>query len=165
MTMKAIPTLGAAIILSVLTSHSFAQTPAARPADVPAATTVPATHAATHGMWRSSKMIGVAVYNEKSERLGDINEVLLDASGKVGGYVIGIGGFLGMGEHDILVTPDKLKFSNEPLKSSSTASAPANTNNRPARDVKEVWYPDHATMPGTKDSLKAMPEFKYSSYN
>jgi sporulation protein YlmC with PRC-barrel domain len=163
--MKALSSIGAAVVLSVLTSQSFAQTPAARPPDAPAATTAPAPQAAMRGMWRSSKMIGVAVYNEKAERLGDINEVLLDAGGKVGGYVIGVGGFLGMGEHDILVTPDKLKFSNEPMKSDSAATARPNTTNRPARDVKEVWYPDHAVMSGTKDSLKAMPQFKYSSYN
>ncbi|MDF2119725.1 PRC-barrel domain-containing protein [Roseiarcaceae bacterium H3SJ34-1] len=163
--MKALSGIGAAVILSVLTSQSFAQAPAARPAGAPAATTSPAAPAAMHGMWRSSKMIGVAVYNEKAERLGDINEVLLDANGKVGGYVVGVGGFLGMGEHDILVTPDKLKFSNEPMKTGSAETARPNTTNRPARDAKEVWYPDHATMAATKDSLKALPEFKYSTYN
>ena len=27
------------------------------------------------------------------------------------------------------------------------------------------WTPDHAMMSGTKDQLKAMPQFKYSDYN
>ena len=83
---------------------------------------------------------------------------------RVGGYVIGVGGFLGMGEHDVLVTPDKLKFSNEAMKASTADNTRANSN-RPARDAKEVWYPDHAVMAATKDSLKALPEFKYSTYN
>ena len=51
----------------------------------------------------SSKLIGLNVYNEQNEKLGDINEILLDKSGKVEGVVIGVGGFLGMGEHDIKV--------------------------------------------------------------
>jgi PRC-barrel domain len=49
------------------------------------------------------------VYNEQNEKLGDINEVLLDKSGKATGVVIGVGGFLGMGEHDVMVGFDKLK--------------------------------------------------------
>src|SRR4051794_36803173 len=71
-------------------------------------------------------MIGLNVYNEQNEKLGDINEILLDKEGKVLGYVIGVGGFLGMGEHDILVEPSKIKFSNEPMRSASTS----NTGNR-----------------------------------
>jgi hypothetical protein len=35
--------------------------------------------------------------------------------------VIGVGGFLGMGEHDIAVSMDKLKFVEEPMRTSSTA--------------------------------------------
>jgi hypothetical protein len=51
--------------------------------------------------WRASKLIGLNVYNEQNEKLGGINEVLLDKSGKATGVVIGVGGFLGMGEHDV----------------------------------------------------------------
>ena len=67
-------------------------------------------------MWRSSKLIGVNVYNRQNEKLGDINEVLLDKSGKVAGFVLGVGGFLGMGEHDILVSMDKLQFVDQPMR-------------------------------------------------
>ena len=66
------------------------------------------------GQWRASKLIGVNVYNDKNESLGEINEIVLDPFGKVGGVVIGVGGFLGIGERDILVSMDKLKFVNEP---------------------------------------------------
>jgi sporulation protein YlmC with PRC-barrel domain len=75
-------------------------------------------------MWRASKLVGLNVYNDQNEKLGDISEILLDKSGKVDGVVIGVGGFLGMGKHDILVKLDKLKFVNEPVKTSS-ATAPA----------------------------------------
>ncbi len=124
------------------------------------------------GQWRASKLIGVNVYNEKNEKLGDINEILVDKSGKVAGVVVGVGGFLGMGEHDILVSLDKIKFVNEPMRA-SPSPAPASNNpgaatNAKAREVRnanEKWYPDHAIMAGTKDQLKAIPQFKYSSYN
>ena len=64
------------------------------------------------------------IYNEQNERLGDINEIILDKDGKAMGYVVGVGGFLGMGEHDIFVEPNKIKFVNEPVRTSST-TAPA----------------------------------------
>lgn len=53
--------------------------------------------------WRASKLIGSAVYNQANERVGDINELLLDNTGKVARVVIGVGGFLGMGEHEVAV--------------------------------------------------------------
>ena len=42
-------------------------------------------------------------------------------------------------------------------RTDTTASAP--------RAATEQWYPDHAVLSATKDQLKAMPQFKYSSYN
>ena len=50
-----------------------------------AAVTTPAPATVAHSdMWRSSKLIGLNVYNDQNEKLGDINEILLDKSGKVG---------------------------------------------------------------------------------
>jgi len=125
-------------------------------------------------IWRSSKLIGLSVYNNQDEKLGDISEILLDKSGKVDGVVIGVGGFLGMGKHDIKFEMSKLKFVDEPVRpppippptatTGSGLNAPAN---RPAAapaapTTKSKWYPDHAVLSGaTKDSLKSMPEFKY----
>jgi sporulation protein YlmC with PRC-barrel domain len=123
-------------------------------------------------MWRASKLVGLNVYNDQNEKLGDISEILLDKSGKVDGVVIGVGGFLGMGKHDILVKMDKLKFVDEPVKTSSTSSSSttgsAGGMSRPATSTttssssKSKWYPDHAVMSGaTKESLKSTPEFKF----
>ena len=120
-------------------------------------------------MWRSSKLIGLNVYNDQNEKLGDINEILLDKSGKVEGVVIGVGGFLGLGKHDIKVQMGKLKFIDVPVRSASsttTGSATTKSDNRPATATataaQDKWYPDHAVLPGaTKDSLKNTPEFKY----
>ena len=135
------------------------------------------------GKWRASKLMGLDVYNEANEKLGDINELILDKDGKVNAVIIGVGGFLGMGEHDIAVTMDKLKFHEEPVRTSSaapgattresttgTATAPANTTTTTTTTTARSadtndWTPDHAVMNGTKEHLKAMPQFKYSDYN
>jgi sporulation protein YlmC with PRC-barrel domain len=136
------------------------------------------------GNWRASKLMGLDVYNEANEKLGDVNELILDKNGKVSAVVIGVGGFLGMGEHDIAVSMDKLKFVEEPVRTSSTAPATAprdnaattrdtttgaattTTTTTPARSADaNDWVPDHAVMSGTKEQLKAMPQFKYSDYN
>ena len=49
-----------------------------------------------------------------------------------------------------------------------TAAAPATTTTTTttAGSANENdWTPDHAVMSGTKEQLKAMPQFKYSDYN
>jgi len=122
----------------------------------------------TSGQWRASKLVGVDVYNPQNEKIGDISELLMDPSGKVTGIVIGVGGFLGMGQHDVLVKLEDLKFVNEPVRTSSTTPSTSGTNTpasttstRSVRPTNEKWYPDHAVMNATKDQLKAMPAFSY----
>jgi hypothetical protein len=115
-------------------------------------------------------LIGVNVYNEANEKIGEIEELIVDKSGKVDNVVLGVGGFLGMGEHYVAVPMEKLKWVNEPVRTSSTTTAPAdkstvgeaNRANRPQRAADEKWYPDHAVFNATKDQLKAMPQFKYN---
>ena len=186
------------LLASVVAFPALAQQ---APERAPAGTAQTTTSApmATTGQWRASKFVGLDVYNEQNEKLGDISEILLDQSGKVTGVIIGVGGFLGMGEREVLIPMDKLKFVNEPRSSATTTTRPATTTTttpaptaapgtaervdrpattttttdrpatttttttRPARAANEKWYPDHAILSGvTKDSLKAMPEFKYN---
>jgi sporulation protein YlmC with PRC-barrel domain len=138
------------------------------------------------GEWRASKLVGVNVYNDANEKIGDINDVILDKSGKASKVILGVGGFLGMGEHNVAVPFEKLKWVNEPVRSASgsnpPASAPATnvdsnartasdgaartttgvaSNTSATRGSSQNWYPDHAVYNATKDQLKAMPEFKY----
>jgi sporulation protein YlmC with PRC-barrel domain len=86
------------------------------------------------GEWRASKLVGVNVYNDANEKIGDINEVILDKSGKVSNVILGVGGFLGMGEHYVAVAFDKLKWMNEPPRSNTASNSTAPTN-RPATSV------------------------------
>ena len=182
---------------SVLATAAYAQSsPPASSTSTPAATASSTTTTVTadqkmvmKGSWRASKLMGLNVYNEANEKLGDINELIVGKDGKINAVVIGVGGFLGMGEHDIAVTIDKLKFVEEAVRTSSAApsttttatrettttgaaSAPATspttttttTTSASTANVND-WTPDHAVMSGTKDQLKAMPQFKYSDYN
>src|SRR5215468_300886 len=64
---------------------------------------------------RASKLVGLSVYNEKNESVGSINDMLTDKNGKIVAVVIGVGGFLGVGEHLVAVPFDKVKFSSEPV--------------------------------------------------
>ena len=117
------------------------------------------------------------MYNDSNESLGSINDLLTDKSGDIKAVVIGVGGFLGVGEHLVAVPLDKVKFVDEPIAYTGAASAPATGGARPsthdddrccddragAAVKKNPWYPDHAVFSATKDQLKAMPEFKYST--
>jgi sporulation protein YlmC with PRC-barrel domain len=140
------------------------------------------TNASYQGDWRASKLAGLRVYNDNNENLGSINDLLMDRSGNIKAVVIGVGGFLGMGEHLVAVPFDKIKFVDEPVAYASvpnpTSAMPNAMPNRPAstmttgsatttssstKSSRSDWYPDHAVFNATKDELKAMPEFKYSS--
>jgi sporulation protein YlmC with PRC-barrel domain len=55
------------------------------------------------GEWLASRMIGVKVENSSGEALGDVNDLILGQNGEVVGAVIGVGGFLGMGEKNVAV--------------------------------------------------------------
>ena len=162
--------LAIAFLAAVITGPASAQT----------------TNATSHkeGEWRGSKLAGVDVYNEANEKIGDVNDVILDRSGKVSNVILGVGGVLGLGEHYVAVPFDKLKWVDQPVISTtaSTTSAPANapattsapdgtkrsttgavttTTTTTTTAASSRWYPDHLVYNATKDELKAMPEFKY----
>jgi sporulation protein YlmC with PRC-barrel domain len=162
---------------ALLASAAFAQTPSATTTDKAGmAPAVSGTSSSMQGDWRASKMAGLNVYNDKNENVGSINDLLTDKSGNIKAVVIGVGGFLGVGEHLVAVPFDKVKFVTEPVaytgpsaKTSNTGpatttgaatTAPAATT---ASSKSNPWYPDHAVFNATKDELKAMPEFKYST--
>ena len=75
------------------------------------------------GEWRASKLAGVDVYNEANEKIGDINDVILDKSGKAEKVILGVGGFLGMGEHYVAVPFEKIKWVNEPVRSTTASKS------------------------------------------
>jgi sporulation protein YlmC with PRC-barrel domain len=160
---------------ALLTTALFTCTASAQTAT--SKTTDGTVSAHKEGQWRASKLVGVDVYNEANEKIGDINEIILDKSGKAANVILGVGGFLGMGEHYVAIAYDKLKWVNEPVRTSTTtptadkptvgvnnagaATGEVNRSNRPVRAANENWYPDHVVFNATKDQLKALPQFKY----
>ncbi|MET0194938.1 MAG: PRC-barrel domain-containing protein [Hyphomicrobiaceae bacterium] len=57
--------------------------------------------------------IGLAVYSPDKLKIGTINDLILSKDGKtVEGFVIGVGGFLGIGEKAVALKMDRLQISN-----------------------------------------------------
>jgi sporulation protein YlmC with PRC-barrel domain len=168
--------ISAAVAASaLLASVAFAQTPTATSDRSNMAASE--TSSSFQGDWRASKVVGLSVYNDNNQSIGSINDLLTDKSGNIKAAVIGVGGFLGVGEHLVVIPYDKIKFVNEPVayvgasgnangqppsnttgSASTTGAASTATSSKP-----NPWYPDHAVYNATKDELKAMPEFKYST--
>ena len=85
--------------------------------------------------WSAKKQIlGEGVYNNIGEKIGDINDLIVTPDKAVSYAIVGVGGFLGVGEHEIAVPVGQLK----------------------QQEGKIV-------LPGaTKDALKAAPKFEYA---
>jgi len=164
---------------ALLATIALAQTPAAAAEGTGMA---PMSSSSLQGDWRTTKVVGLNVYNENNESIGSINDLLTDKTGNIKAVVLGVGGFLGVGTHLVAVPYDKIKFVNEPIAYTSVAGSPNGAGNRPASPPittgaattgtssgaatapkANPWYPDHAVFNATKDQLKAMPEFKYSA--
>lgn len=85
----------------------------------------------------SSKVVGLDVYNNDHQNIGTIKDVAYNGT-SVSGYILGVGGFLGMGDHYVAVRPSAVKLGYD------------------AKDSK--W---HATMDANAGQLKSAPEYKY----
>jgi len=86
----------------------------------------------------SSKVIGLDVYNNDNKDIGTIKDIAINANGDVKGYILSVGGFLGIGDHYVAVKPSAINL----------------TYN--ATDAK--W---HAKMDANAGQLKSAPEYKY----
>jgi len=127
MTLKNSVTTAALIAALAIPVAGFAQTTTApSPSSPPAAAAphssapaaaaphaaAPATQASRHmrdDQMRASKLIGSAVYDASDQKLGTIDELVLNPDGKVADVVIGVGGLLGAGEKHVAVPMADLK--------------------------------------------------------
>jgi len=113
----------AAVPAFATVAYAQTVTPPAPSSTPPAATSEPATStmSATEAMaplwyshqtgeWRTSKLVGSKVKNKAGESIGDINDIILSNDGAAAAAVIGVGGFLGMGEHQVAVQFKSLKI-------------------------------------------------------
>jgi sporulation protein YlmC with PRC-barrel domain len=88
----------------------------------------------------TSKVVGLDVYNNDNKSIGQIKDMALNGNGSVDGYILSVGGFLGIGDHYVAVRPSAVDLTWD-------GSA-------------KKW---HAKMNATADQLKAAPEYKYAS--
>ena len=111
---------------------------------IAAAALVSGAHAATSAMsaapsdsWTITDYYKQDVYDPHQSKIGSVDDVLVDKSGKVTGLVIGVGGFLGIGEKDVIVPFTAVK----------------------SEKKNDKWW---LTLDETKDSLKGAPGFEYN---
>lgn len=84
--------------------------------------------------FRVSKVRGSTVVNENNETVGKVDDIIISADGRNPFVVLSVGGFLGIGDHLVALPYDSLKMG------------------------------DKIVLPGgTKDQLKALPQFKYAT--
>jgi sporulation protein YlmC with PRC-barrel domain len=93
-------------------------------------TSVPAQSVTVNDWYKQS------VYDPSNSKIGEIKDVLLSQDGKVNALIVGVGGFLGMGEKDVAVPFAAVKHT--------------------TKDGKV-----YLTLDTTKDALKAAPGLKY----
>lgn len=102
----------------------------------PASMSFAADAVQTADEYRTSKLVGSTVYNEADENIGSIEDIVLKADGAMDEVVLSVGGFLGLGEKFVAVPFSDLKIT------------------RDGSSFKVVTK-------GTKDSLKALPDYKF----
>ncbi len=92
------------------------------------------------GQFRGSKLIGTNIYGfdqgnrNDTDKIGDINEVLFDRSGNVQAVVVGVGGFLGIGEKDVAIPFNMIEWrSADEVRTSANTTAPAGAGGTAAR--------------------------------
>ena len=86
--------------------------------------------------WTVNNYYKQSVYDPKENKVGEVDDVLVDKAGKITGLVLGVGGFLGVGEKDIIVPFSAVKMTKK----------------------NDKWW---LTIDETKDSLKSAAGFKY----
>lgn len=143
--MKVVSVSTAALLSMLAAPLAIAQTQPAPSTSPPPAATAPAE--SKQPMWyshqagevRASKLLGSTIRNTANESIGDINEVVLSKDGRVAAVIVGVGGFLGIGEREVAISFDALRMATD-----------ANRNTV-------------LTVNATKESLKGAPEWQWTS--
>jgi hypothetical protein len=109
-------------------------------------------------LWPVDRLDDVEVFNDQNEKIGEIEDILVDDQGRVGGVVVSVGGFLGMGERHVAVSFNSLRWQ---MNNDSNRGATTGASNM--KDAAKA-APQRAILSGaTKDQLKNAPEYKYNS--
>jgi len=126
---KVLTAIGVAAALS-LGASVYAQTPRSRVVGV----SKEEQKVVATGWSAKKDIMDKAVYNDNNEKIGSVDDLIVSPNKSLSYAIIGVGGFLGMGTHDVAIPVNHIK----------------------ERDNKLV-------LPGaTKEALKALPEFQYA---
>lgn len=138
-------------ILGILAASTVAFAQAQTTSPPPATTAPPAAmkgsdspstfYKRQQGEFRASDLIGATVRNANNENIGEVEELMLSPDGKVAAAIIGVGGFLGIGERDVAVDFQSLKIERDPNAMTQRGSFIVVVNT-------------------TKDALQNAPEWK-----
>jgi sporulation protein YlmC with PRC-barrel domain len=121
------------------------------------------------GQLLASKLIGTTVVSQNNETIGDVNDVLFDRGGQVMAAVIGVGGFLGIGEKDVAVPFQQLEFVANTDAPSAANTAPPTTPAPPASTTGSTTttttaprdpMPSRVMLKMTKADLQGAPTFE-----
>jgi sporulation protein YlmC with PRC-barrel domain len=141
-----------ALALLLATGSAFAADNAAQPNQA-------ATPSGQMATARSTEMIGTlpgdalpisdyynqTVYDNRDNKIGDVNDLLLDKSGKINAVIVGVGGFLGVGEKNVAVPFSSLnvaeKNGSRYLVLETTKEALQNAPSYIYDSGKKVWLP------------------------
>jgi hypothetical protein len=89
---------------AVAPDQSLTETETVAPTDSMAATDEVYIGAQASEEDLASNWMGKSLYNGADENLGDINDILIGANGEIRAVIVGVGGFLGIGEKDVAVS-------------------------------------------------------------
>jgi hypothetical protein len=102
--------------------------------------------------WVFSKFKGTDVLGPDDAHIGNVNDMLFDKQGKILGLIVGVGGFLGIGEKNVAI--DMSAFQPVPASTGSSSSSGMATRSEDPTMVK-------LKVSWTKDQLKNAPDFQY----
>lgn len=114
----------------------------------------------THIM--GSDLRGTTVYGAKNENIGEIDDIVLERDGRIAAVVVGVGGFLGIGEKKVAIPFAALEIQEQGRGNASTTGTMQTNSNRTSEKSGTV-QPDRILLRGmTKEDLEAAPTFKAS---
>jgi putative membrane protein len=115
--------------------------------------------------WTAEALIGRTVENDDGDNLGEINNVIINEKGDVGAVVVGVGGFLGIGEKNVGVPFEALDFRTvDPAENRADKTKEERAEQK--RDAAEARFDSehgdvHIVLKTTKEDLESAPEFAW----
>jgi sporulation protein YlmC with PRC-barrel domain len=102
--------------------------PIAKSAGTTATSSAKFVNSQRQDQYLASKFKGTDVIGSDDKKIGDVSDILFDKDGKIEAYVVGVGGFLGIGAKDVALAPaafqvvpgDKSKNASDKLRLSMT---------------------------------------------